>query len=134
MSNKVNKPALYFSPASILSFTLNERYVYITFRKVMSLWHMAPFCQYVCKKISCPPHLKTKLKQISFYLFFVCLKSAKLSGSIFKIPCQHSGGLAMYLKLSCFDAGSDEDVHPTGTDLFVKACQMRCKYNTFTFV
>lgn len=66
---------------------------------------MVPFCQCVCKNVSCPPHLKNKLKQISFFiLVFFCLKSAKLSGSIFNIPCQRSGGLAMHLKLSCFDA------------------------------
>lgn len=65
---------------------------------------MVPFCQYVCKNVSCPAHLKNKQKQVSFFILVFCLKSAKLSGSIFNILCQHSGCLAMHLKL-CFDAG-----------------------------
>lgn len=66
---------------------------------------MVPFCQYVCKTVSWPPHLKNKLKQISFFILVFFFKSAKISASIFNIPCQRSGGLAMHLNLICFDAG-----------------------------
>lgn len=122
MSNKVNKPVLYFSPASIIPLTLNERYVCITvphstpyFQCVLECLSYGVVLSVCMQNVSCPLHLKNKLKQVSFFILIFCLKSAKLSGSIFNIPCQCSGCLAMHLKLGCWCL---QDVHPTGSFLF----------------
>ncbi len=135
MSNKVNKPALYFSPVSIICLILNERYVCITFP------HSTPFlecvsygaflsvCMLNCFLASTSE--KQAKTDFFFYPFFFFLKSAKLSGIIFNIPCQCSGGLAMHLKLICFDSGFCK-MYIQLDHFFVKAFLMRC--NTFTFV